>query len=659
VAAKCVLTRLVTVGGRGPHGVGTRTRRNEAELVALHPEASTALGALVHGRLIVPREDDVGTAFEVAHEALIGGWHTLRDWLHDDVDRRVLRERVERSATEWRRLGCPRDGLWTGRQLDEARRWPEDDLASDEIAFLAASRAAARRRRVLRVGAAVAVPAVIALAIFATRVQASRALDRRFDERRQIATASLEQARVAAQVAADTRGRALARFDAHVPAEAEAQWKDALARIGAADVAYGRATQDAETAVLIDGSRDSARALLSDVIFERALLAERDHRDAQVAELLQRLALFDADGERRRKWEQPAILAIDSVPSGSTVIVERFRETDDDKGHWEPVGAGGAAVTPLQLTLARGSYRLTLGHDGRAPVVLPVMLERGEAYSVAPPLPAAHRIPAEWAHVPAGRFLFGSGDEESYRSGYLSTVPIHRVVMPRSFLIQRHETTFGEWIEWLDTLPRAERNRRTPKVASVGTQGEVELRQLPDGTWELHLQPATVAMVARWGESVRYPNRKDNAIQDWRRFPVSGVSFDDATAYASWRSARLCSDEEWEYAARGADGRRFPHGKRLDPSDVNNEETYGHDPLNYGPDVVGSHPASRSPFGVDDMAGNVWEWVKTTGNKPGLEAARGGAYPFDSNPDRTEMRDQVESTLRDITLGVRLCRDFE
>src|SRR5207253_2500866 len=76
--------------------------------------------------------------------------------------------------------------------------------------------------------------------------------------------------------------------------------------------------------------------------------------------------------------------------------------------------------------------------------------------------------------------------------------------------------------------------------------------------------------------------------------------------------------------ARGADGRPYPHGDRLSPDDADFDETYGRNPLSFGPDEVGSHPASDSPFGVSDMVGNVWEWVRSLG--PGQVLYRGGSW---------------------------------
>ena len=84
---------------------------------------------------------------------------------------------------------------------------------------------------------------------------------------------------------------------------------------------------------------------------------------------------------------------------------------------------------------------------------------------------------------------------------------------------------------------------------------------------------------------------------------MSSISWDNAKAYCQWRDQRLPTEAEWERAARGDDGRRFPWG--------NDKPTPKHAQYRAGVTAeVGSHPLGAGPFGHHDMAGNVWEWVE-------------------------------------------------
>jgi formylglycine-generating enzyme required for sulfatase activity len=175
------------------------------------------------------------------------------------------------------------------------------------------------------------------------------------------------------------------------------------------------------------------------------------------------------------------------------------------------------------------------------------------------------------------------------------------------------------------------------------------------------LRPTKQTYEALDGEPIRYPERERRPTQDWLRMPVSGISFDDAVAYAAWLDAtgrvpgaRLCDEHEWERAARGADGRSFPSGDRLGPDDANIDVTYGRKPLGFGPDEVGSHPRSRSPFGVDDMAGNIWEWVRPIG-QPSTVTYRGGSWYHGELSGRSNNRSLGERTMRTPYLGLRVC----
>jgi formylglycine-generating enzyme required for sulfatase activity len=263
--------------------------------------------------------------------------------------------------------------------------------------------------------------------------------------------------------------------------------------------------------------------------------------------------------------------------------------------------------------------------------------------------------------IPPGEFWFGDIDEK-LRTDFLDTVPIHRR-STGSYLIARHETTYRQWIAFLDELPAAQQSAHAPDVASAH-KGSLKLGR-SGGSWQLTFHPTSQRYTARAQEPFVYVGRTRRAEQPWLDFPVAAISPADVEQFLAWQrrtgkvpGARLCTEAEWERAARGADDRVYPHGDELARDDANFDLTYGRVDSAFGPDAVGSHPASRSPFGLDDLAGNIFEFTQSSLDKGG-PVVRGGAYYFNAATCRITNRNSVFATFRDLTTGVRICASFE
>lgn len=130
-----------------------------------------------------------------------------------------------------------------------------------------------------------------------------------------------------------------------------------------------------------------------------------------------------------------------------------------------------------------------------------------------------------------------------------------------------------------------------------------------DGYWVYKYE----VTVAQYRAFCTKTERKMPEQPKWSKdnIPVVNVSWDDATAYTEWAGARLPTEAEWEKAARGPDGRIFPWGNTWDQAKCNNsgiKNTTGDSTQIYRATAGGSYPGSVSPYGVQDMAGNVWEW---------------------------------------------------
>lgn len=232
--------------------------------------------------------------------------------------------------------------------------------------------------------------------------------------------------------------------------------------------------------------------------------------------------------------------------------------------------------------------------------------------------------------IPEGPFPMGvpHGDRDGGRDEY----PRHDVLV-NNFYIDKFELTNSRYLEFVKAT-----NHRIPQNPKNAT------RNLWQG---------------------------DTITESLADRPVINVDWADANAYCQWAGKRLPTEAEWEKAAKGTADRRFPWGN-VEPTNKHlnfNQQWIGEKTLM----PVGSYELGKSPFGVYDMAGNVWEWVNDwydakyyekspaknpTGPESGTKRVlRGSGWQNETPTVRIFTRVDSDPTIRNESTGFRCAMD--
>ncbi len=248
--------------------------------------------------------------------------------------------------------------------------------------------------------------------------------------------------------------------------------------------------------------------------------------------------------------------------------------------------------------------------------------------------------------IPAGFFLVGSTPEER-EYGYQLDETLHKSTAARQYGWFEKEVS-----QRRVSLP-AYRIDRTPVTQAAYQQFVTRTGHrapfVTQAVWEGY------GLIHAYDAVQKFLWREQQAPSGREQHPVVLVSQADAVTYCTWRgrqegrTLRLPTEAEWEKAARGADGRYFPWGNPFQATHLN---SYDKGPFDTAP--VGQYPQGQSPYGVFDMAGQVFEWTATLWQANAQRyVVKGGSWNDLPGVTRAAARHGRPADLKHILVGFR------
>ena len=471
-----------------------------------------------------------------------------------------------------------------------------------------------------------------------TRVATARELERQEADLRASATAAKATAKAE-----------LRKLPTWAPAtDKQRYWREldaADGNLSEADSLQLRRLQVLHGALTLDATCPEARDDLA-THWKRAHQAAEHAGDLSAArEAASQLAYHDR-GKHRGYLEGTGSLELDTTPSGLRATLYRVVERDRILVPEDPTDLG---VTPVSRPLAMGSYLVVI--HGPVDVRVPVWIRRNHRWhNPVVPVVEERALAQDDCYIPPGPFWMGMAQGE-FQSG-----PGHFEDVD-GFVIQRFPVTHRQYIRFLDTLVDEGHEALALKVAPRERAARPDqlgaLCYRRDEVGHFHLAPDA-----------------DGDVWD-PEWPVFFVNHAGASAYARWHAEqtgqpwRLPTEREWEKAARGVDGRRYPWGNRFDASFACTRASH---PGRQLPAPVQAYPVDCSVYGVRGMAGNVRDWCADRFFLPGQQpdpngsmerVVRGGCFFFPATGAHTAARFGLNPDAQADTVGFRLARALE
>ncbi|MFQ5451353.1 MAG: formylglycine-generating enzyme family protein [Nitrospinaceae bacterium] len=257
----------------------------------------------------------------------------------------------------------------------------------------------------------------------------------------------------------------------------------------------------------------------------------------------------------------------------------------------------------------------------------------------------------------AAIWLWGSQSEAGLPKGSGSSIDSDMVLIPEGVFTMGSSPRDIDWV--------------VKKFFSASRDwylDETPARKIYLGDFYIDRFEVTNAQYEKFRKAAGLPEPK---FMDSRRFnepgqPVVGITWNQAVEYCRWAGKRLPTEEEWEKAARGASARHYPWGNEPDNDKANIRGL--EDNFRYTA-PVGQYEEGKSPYGVMDMAGNVWEWTTDwyqpyEGNKhendmygTSLRVIKGGSWNSNMDLARSAIRGKALPDQRLNYIGFRCARE--